>query len=127
VHRKHITATNATFVEITPGRSLSGTDSSGTSFGPIALQHPTNMSMIDDVSGRRWGDVRCCEIPPQITIDEGDCIDGGFVDALSSVEWLFFSGQTALSPKEYKQQSTFELGPREWREWSLFRGFNERT
>ena len=58
------------------------------------------MSMIDDVSGRRWGDVRCCEIPPQIAIDEGDCIDGGFVDALSSVEWLFFSGQTALSPKE---------------------------
>jgi hypothetical protein len=57
--------------------------------------------MIDHVSGRRWGDVRCCEIPPQIAIDEGDCIDGGFVVALSSTEWLFLSGQTALSPKEY--------------------------
>ena len=29
--------------------------------------------------------------------------------------------------KRNMQQSTFELGPREWREWSLFRGFNERT
>ena len=78
------------------------------------------------VCGRRQGSCRCL-LPQQIAIDEGDCIDGGFVDALSSVEWLFFSGQTALSPKEYKQQSTFELGPREWREWCLFRGFNERT
>ena len=80
--------------------------------------------MIDHVSRRRWEVL----VVVKYRIDKGDCIDGGFVNALSSVEWLFFSGQeTALSPKEYKQQSTFELGPREWREWSLFRGFNEQT